>query len=594
MKKRILWAEGLLLTSSLAAFSQQTEKPNVLIILADDLGYADVGYHRLSSDISTPNIDRLAAEGVHFTTAYVTNAVSSPSRAGMLSGCYQQSFGYEDNPGPFRRAAGIHPGIPAGVKLLPAYLKEAGYATACVGKWHLGGEETDDSFPTNKGFDEFLGFLGGASTYFHGDNRQELIFRNEQPAKLEDAYLTDIIGDETVDFISRHKDGPFMVYMSFNAVHGPLQAPERLIDQYRHVKDKKRRILCAMQHAMDENIGKVLDYLEQEQLDEHTLIFFLSDNGGAPTDNHSYNLPLRGSKGTFYDGGIHTPFIIKWPGKIAPNTVYREMTSSLDIVPTVLAAAGLERPAYLDGVDLLPYLLGRVTGAPHQLLCWKMNKQWAVRDLSWKLVSSNPDNRTMLFHIAEDPYEKHDLASERPDKVLEMKKKFEEWDAQNLPKQWGWQPEVGEYVQHTEEGFENICKLKFQLADGATDAVQVVENPRPVGANPSAHVLGVQLEKGTNRLKAQVSRFNKKFRFAHVKVLMSSAGEVQVRISGDRFVPAAASQSYTAAGQWQELVFDLNYYKPVGQMEIVFPGIASREKVYLDDISYSDNGLTTN
>lgn len=594
MNKKIILAEGLFLTSSFVAFSQKIEKPNILIILADDLGYADVGYHQLNSDISTPNIDRLATEGVHFTTAYVTNSVSSPSRAGMLSGCYQHRFGYEDNPGPFRRSEGIHPGIPTGVKLLPAYLKEVGYATACIGKWHLGGEETDESFPTNKGFDEFLGFLGGASTYFHGDNSQELIFRNRQPAQIKDAYLTDIIGDETVDFISRHKDVPFMVYMSFNAVHGPLQAPEYLIEKYRHVKDEKRRILCAMQHAMDENIGKVLDYLEKEKLAEQTLIFFLSDNGGAPTDNYSYNLPLRGSKGTFYDGGIHTPFIIKWPGKIAPNTICREMISSLDIVPTVLAAVGLEQPAYLDGVDLLPYLAGHVTGHPHQVLYWKMNKQWAVRDLSWKLVNSNPDNRIMLFNIAEDPYEKHDLSSERPDKVLELERKFQEWDAKNLPKQWGWQPEVGEYVQHTEEEFENICKLKFHLVGGLKNAVQVINNPKQTDMNKSAHVLGVQLEKGTNRLRAGVPRFNKKFRFAHVKVLMPSTGKVKVKISGDRFVPVESSQMYTTAGRWQDLFFDLDYYNPVEQMEIVFEGIAPREKVYIDDIGYSDHNLSAN
>lgn len=587
MNKRLFLTKGLLLFSSLVAFSQQKNKPNIIIILADDLGYADVGYHKLNSDISTPNIDKLAKEGMHFTTAYVTNAVSSPSRAGMLSGCYQQKFGYEDNPGPFRIKEGIHPGIPSDVRLLPSYLKEAGYTTACFGKWHLGGEESDDSFPNNKGFDEFLGFLGGASTYFHKNNEEELIYHNREIAKIENAYFTDIIGDKTIDFISQHKDNPFMIYMSFNAVHGPLEAPNNIIEKYLHIKDEKRRILCAMQHAMDNNIGKVLDYLEKEKLSDNTLIFFLSDNGGAPTDNHSYNLPLRGEKGTFYDGGIHTPFIIKWPQKIAPNTVYHNMISSLDIVPTALAAAGLEQPSHLDGVNLLPYLTGNINGLPHQILYWKMNKQWAIRDNYWKLVYSNPDNKIMLFNIKDDPYEKYDLSSKMPDKVAEMKAKYEKWNEGNLQKQWGWQPEVGEYVQHTEEGFENICKLKFHLVNGKDNEILVVNNPTPDNINKSTHVLKAQLNETANSLVAKVARFNKKFRYAHLKVLMSSPGIVKFKIRGDNFIPFEDSQKYTKTGKWQELIFDMDYYAPVENMEISFE-TENPQTIYIDDIIYSN------
>lgn len=588
---RQLFVQGLLMACPLGAFAQQADKPNVVIILADDLGYADVGYHHQNSDIQTPNIDKLASDGVHFTTAYVTNTVSSPSRAGMLSGRYQQSFGYEDNPGPFRRAEGIHPGIPSDVKLIPEYLKTVGYATACIGKWHLGGEETDDSFPTNKGFDEFFGFLGGASTYFHRENQDELIFRNQKAAVLKDAYLTDMIGDETIDFISRHRQSPFMVYMSFNAVHGPLEAPERLIKKYAHIKNEKRRVLCAMQHSMDENIGRVVKHLDSLGMTENTLIFFLSDNGGAPAGNYSYNTPFRGVKGTFYDGGIHTPFIVKWPRKIQAGTVYDKMTSALDIAPTVLAAAGIELPECLAGVDLLPYVNGRNNGFPHEQLCWKMNKQWAVRDLEWKLVSSDPDNKVRLFNLRNDPYEKNDLAEANPQKVAEMKAKYEEWNARNLPIQWGWQPQVGEYVQHTDETFENICTIKFRVGRDYS-AAKVVDNPLKDGINQSAHVLGIRLSPTLKVVSAGVPRFNKKYRYAHMKVLKQSEGFLKVRIKGDKFQPleARSLQPYTAAGKWQDVVFDLdNYYHPVEHTEIEIGNVKDGETIYIDDIVYSND-----
>lgn len=587
--KKIFLTQSLLVCP-LLALAQQTEKPNVIIILADDLGYADVGYHDQSTDIKTPNIDKLAAGGVHCTTAYVTNAVSSPSRAGMLSGRYQQSFGYEDNPGPFRREEGIHPGFPSHVKLIPEYLKQVGYATACIGKWHLGGEESDDSYPTNKGFDEFFGFLGGATTYFHQENQHELIFRNQQSAIIKDAYLTDMIGDETIDFISRHKEVPFMVYMSFNAVHGPLEAPKRLIEQYAHVKDEKRRALCAMQHSMDENIGRVMKQLDDMGIAENTLIFFFSDNGGAPTDNHSYNAPFRGAKGTFYDGGIHTPFIMKWPKIVQPNSVYEKMVSSLDIAPTILAAAGMEVPSCFDGVDLMPYLDGRKSLSPHEELCWKMNKQWAIRNLEWKLVCSNPDNRVRLFHISEDPYEKIDLASTRPDIVRKMKTRYDAWDAKNPPILWGWQPQVGTYVQHTDEGFENICKTKFVVGNDFESA-KVVNNPLPNDLNKSKHVLSVRLDEINSTVVARVPRFNKQFRYAHLKVLKQTKGVVKFQISGDKFLPLEVNslQPYNTAGQWQELVFDLNYYHPVEHTKISFEGVADGETIYLDDIMYSNS-----
>ncbi|NOR73680.1 MAG: sulfatase-like hydrolase/transferase, partial [Draconibacterium sp.] len=374
------------------AFAQQNEKPNIIVIIADDLGNADVGYHNQETEIPTPNIDKLAAAGVSFTSGYVMAPVCGPSRAALLSGRYQQSFGFVDNPGPFRASPDVVPGIPTTVKILPEYLKEHGYVTGMFGKWHVGGESGEDKyFPTNRGFDEFYGFMGGASSYFVEENTKMTLFRQEQPVENEPQYLTDALSREAVDFIERQQNKPFFVYLPFNAVHGPLQAPDSLIDKFSFVENESRRKLCAMQYNMDKAIGEVLNKLDELNLTENTLIFFISDNGGKIKGNYSYNTPYNGQKGTLYEGGIRLPFCIRWPGKIAESSVYNKPVCSMDILPTILNILddNAVNSSEITGKNLLPFILGEKENEPHDILYWWINKQWAVRDTEWKLVYNN-------------------------------------------------------------------------------------------------------------------------------------------------------------------------------------------------------------
>ena len=567
-------------------------RPNIIVILADDLGYADVGYHNCNSEIKTPNIDKMAAEGVHFTSAYVTNAVSSPSRAGLLSGRYQQSFGYEDNPGPFRLHAGIAPGFPENVTIMPQYLKQAGYVTGLIGKWHLGGEESNSSFPTRKGFDRFFGFLGGAANYYNGENEKKKIFDQEEPAKTEDRYFTDILGDKAIKFIQDNKSNPFYLYLSFNAVHGPLQVKDEILDQYSHIHDLSRRKLCAMQHSMDENVGKVMAYLKESGLDENTIVFFFSDNGGAPTQNHSMNNPFRGGKGTFFDGGIHSPFIIRWPDKIEAGSVYDGTISSMDILPTSMRLAGLDVPAIIDGRDLMPYILGEKEGEPHSCLCWKMNNKYAVRADGWKLVCDG--GAEMLFNIEEDPYETTDLATRRPDKLMLMKERYNSWLSKLPPSLWGWQPGVGSYIQHPSENFENINKNWFEpLNDNLT--TDIVENPLKRGANTSSTVFKIEAATASaspTGVRVNTGRYQQKNKLMHLKVLASEASDIKVIFLGDKnytkeYVPVEA---WRKGGEWQDLIFKIDFNQAVRNIRIVTKGLMKPgTSLYLDDLYFEDN-----
>ncbi len=588
-----LTAASAALAAPLSNIQADDQKPNIILIMADDLGYADVGYHGQNSQIQTPNLDKLASQGVQFRNGYVTNAVSSPSRAGMLTGRYQQSFGYEDNPGPFRQKKGIHPGIPADVKMLPEFLKEVGYATGCIGKWHIGGEEDDVSFPTRRGFDMYYGFLPGADTYYPAKERtSHPIFDNERITRPE-GYLTELYGDRAIEFVTKNKKNPFFLYLAFNAVHSPMQAPQELIDKYAHIEDMQRRKLCAMQHSMDENIGRLMRKLHQLKLDKNTIIFFLSDNGGAPDNNASYNTPYFGAKGTFYDGGIHVPFLMCWDGKVDAGSTYHPMISSLDIAPTILTAAGVNVPENMDGVDLLPHLQGKNNSNPHDLLCWKMNAKWAVRDHEWKLVFNTPQEGLRLYHIAEDPYETTNLLNERPDMVKEMRAKFDAWNARNPRILWGWQPTVGKYVQHTEADFENINKMQF-VSVGSTQ-VSIVNNPNKSDINTSDYVLSIQNNgnsKGNKGAWAKVPRFEQRMKYMHMKVKQDFKGKVRIKVEGDKkkAIFVESMQPYTNVGKWQDLVFEVKFFKPINHTMVypLFPDAKSRI-AYIDDIMYSND-----
>lgn len=411
------------------------KKPNILIIVGDDIGYADVGFHGCK-DIPTPNLDALAASGVRFTSGYVSGPYCSPTRAGLLTGRYQQRFGHEYNP------SGRH-GLPLTETTIADRLKSAGYITGLVGKWHLG--ESPDMQPQKRGFDEFFGFLGGGHSYFQSAG----ILRGKEPVKELD-YTTDAFGREAVSFIERHKAQPWFLYLAFNAVHTPMDATDERLAKFAHIVGDKRRTYDAMMLAMDEAIGHVRAKLAASGLEKDTLVFFISDNGGptmrGTTINASRNTPLRGSKRTTLEGGIRVPFLLSWPGHVKPGT-YDQPAIQLDITATALAAAGVEaKPEWkMDGVNLLPYLSGEKTTPPHDALYWRFGEQMAIRMGDWKLVrydnhadgTSGGVSPAKLYNLATDIGEAKDRAEYEPDKLKELQAKWDAWNATLAKPLWG-------------------------------------------------------------------------------------------------------------------------------------------------------------
>jgi len=425
-------------------------KPNIVIILADDLGHADLGFQGCR-DIPTPRIDSLARNGVRCSNGYVSGPYCSPTRAGLLTGRYQQRFGHEFNPDRVS-AQDDHFGLPLSETTLADRLKAAGYVTGLVGKWHLG--EASRFQPKRRGFDEFFGFLGGGHPYFPGQGAP--IYRGTEVVE-EKEYLTDAFAREAVAFVERHKNQPFFLYLAFNAVHTPMHATDERLLRFANIADEQRRTYAGMLTAMDEGVGKVLDALRAAGLEENTLIFFFSDNGGptmlGTTINGSRNDPLRGSKRTTLEGGIRVPFVVQWKGRLAPGTVYNQPVIQLDVLPTALAAAGVSaKPDWqLDGVNLLPHLKGETTAPPHESLYWRLGEQWAIRRGDWKLVQYDQaaDHSDMpslpldvkvtaprLYNLAQDIRESHDLAAEHADKLKELRSAWQSWDAQLAKPLW--------------------------------------------------------------------------------------------------------------------------------------------------------------
>lgn len=414
--------------------------PNILVILADDLGYGDIQSFYADSEALTPEMDKLVESGVRFANAYVTSSICGPSRAALMTGKYPQRFGFEDNIGPFRQSSEIVPGIPLNEKVMPEYLKDAGYITGLIGKWHLGDEDVN-MYPNRRGFDEFFGFLGGASGYQIGNNPQRNLLRNGVSVNNEDEYLTDAFGREAVSFIEKHKDEKFFLYLSFNAVHTPLKAIEEYLSKFSHIADENRRTMLAMNYAMDVNIGKVMDKLNELRLEENTLIFFYSDNGGYPGHNYSENTPFRGGKTEMWEGGIRIPFSMSWKGQITPNTVFQEPVCAFDILPTALSFQNLLQMGSnsFNGVDLLPFISGEKSGSPHPTLYWRQNKQWAMREGNWKLIKPKGQDEIELYDLLLDKEEQNNVAAKNSSRITSMLAKHDSWSSTLMPPQWGWQ-----------------------------------------------------------------------------------------------------------------------------------------------------------
>jgi arylsulfatase A-like enzyme len=409
-------------------------KPNVMVIIADDLGYHDVGFQG-SQEIPTPHLDKLAAQSLRCTNGYVSHSFCSPTRAGILTGRYQHRFGHENNP------AWLPESTTAGLSMnettFPTLMKQAGYTTGAVGKWHLGAHP--QFHPNKRGFDEYFGALGGGHQYFPGDKggaEYTIPLNRNGTDEAQTKYLTEQFGDEAAAFVGRHaSDGkPWMLYLAFNAPHTPLQAPKEWLEKFAHIQPEQRRTYAAMVAAMDAAIGSVTAKLDATKQTENTLIFFVSDNGGPNLSarlgvNFTDNSPLRGAKGDLHEGGMRVPFLVSWPAKIKPGT-YDQPVIALDFLPTSLAAAESTAPANLDGVNLLPFLTGEKTTAPHDTLFWRTGGPGglnAVRRGNMKLVRAGKA-APELYDLASDIGETQNLAAEKPQVVAELVAAITEWE----------------------------------------------------------------------------------------------------------------------------------------------------------------------
>ncbi len=421
-------------------------RPNILVILGDDMGYADIGVQGCR-DIPTPHIDSLAKNGVQCRSGYVSGPYCSPTRAGLMTGRYQQRFGHEFNPGP-PTDTNIDVGLSLQETTIADRLKAAGYTTGMIGKWHLG--HAEKFHPLNRGFQEYFGFLGGAHSYLTA-GRSILCDREPVP---EPNYLTDAFAREALAFLDQQAatGKPFFLYLAFNAVHTPMHATDKYLQRFANIEDKGRRTYAAMMSAMDDAIGQVLDKLRQQKQDENTLIFFFSDNGGPTNANHSSNQPLRGQKATTWEGGVRVPYLVQWNGRLPAGKVYDQPVIQLDILPTALAAAGIAvSPDWkLDGVNLLPYFSGEKSGAPHEALYWRFGAQMAIRHGDWKLVKARGADvargtrragaltleGAMLFDLAKDIGEQNDCAGSNSDKVKELTTLWNAWNGELKDPQW--------------------------------------------------------------------------------------------------------------------------------------------------------------
>lgn len=447
------------------ASAEQSRHPNIVILLADDLGYGELGCQG-NPEIPTPHIDSIAANGVRFTAGYVAGPNCSPSRAGLLTGRIPTRFGYEFNPIGASNERPGH-GLPPSEITIAESLQDAGYTTGIFGKWHQGGAAT--YHPFRHGFDEFFGFTheghyfvpppydgvttmlrrktlpGGGqgrwvgkrdliySTHMGGNepdyDANNPILRGGQPVE-ETEYLTDALTREAVDFIQRHDDKPFFLYLAYNAVHSPLQGANSYMERFAHLEDIHRRIFAAMLANLDDSVGEVLEQLRVSGVEKDTLIFFLSDNGGPTRELTSSNLPLRGEKGQMYEGAIRVPFMMQWKREIPAGKIYDKPVSSLDIFATSVAASSAMLPKQVEGKNLVPYVTGQQDGTPHSTMYWRQGGRTALRHGDWKILrmgkrSKVGDAKWELYDLSSDLSEERNLAESKP---LILRDLIERWE----------------------------------------------------------------------------------------------------------------------------------------------------------------------
>ena len=460
--QEVVWERG----PTEAESPTEERPPNIVVILADDLGFNDLTFEGggvADGAVPTPNIDSIAQEGVVFTNGFANNATCAPSRASVMTGRYATRFGFEFTPVPWQFAKVIHylapatiyhkerekdhppieeMGVPPEEITIAELLKQKDYHTMMLGKWHLGG--TPEMRPEAQGFDEWLGFLPGASMFLPEDSpdvvnsKQDFdpidkflwaalpyAVTDEDGREFQpDGYMTDYLTDEAVKIIEANKNRPFFLYLSHATVHTPLQALKSDYDALPQIEDHTLRVYGAMVRSLDRSVGRVLEALKENGLEENTIVIFTSDNGGAHYIGlPNINKPYRGWKATFFEGGIHVPFFMKWPATISKGSTYDAPISHFDIFSTAAAAAGVPLPddRVIDGVNLLPYLKGEKEGRPHDVLFWKSGHYKTVLAGGWKLQVTERPKMDRLYNVAEDPTEQVDLADKNPQKVAELK-----------------------------------------------------------------------------------------------------------------------------------------------------------------------------
>ena len=427
--RRILILPAMLLCA--AAVAAAPTKPNILILVADDMGYADSGVYNCK-DIPTPNIDALARNGARFANGYVSGCVCSPSRAALLTGRYQQRFGFDANAEGTAKPADKGPrALDLQQVTFAQRMKALGYTTGIIGKWHVGSME--GYLPTQRGFDEFYGYLpfGIAAEPPHGPP----IYRGTnvvaKPKNHMEQFYT-----EAVSFLDRHAKEPFFLYLPFSAVHAPYVGSQPWLGKFDNMTPANRSKYAADVSQMDDIIGRVMAKLRALGLEENTLVFFISDNGGP--GGVTSNAPFRGTKWTLWEGGMHVPFIAQWKGRIPAGKVLSQQVMQIDFLPTAVAAAGGEVKAdwNIDGANLLPLLEGRSAAAPHAALFWRFGIQYAVRQGDWKLVKPHIDSAPLLFNLAKDIGEQNDLAAAEPARVKELQALWDAWNAKNESPRW--------------------------------------------------------------------------------------------------------------------------------------------------------------
>ncbi len=456
--------------------------PNVVLILADDLGWNDLTFQGggvAGGTVPTPHIDSIAADGVSFVNGYAANGTCAPSRAAIMSGRYGTRFGFEFTPTPpgmadmmrmlspsdrLREALPAEPGppaeyddmgMPASEITIAELLKERGYATAHIGKWHLG--RSNGMAPQDQGFDQSL--LMHSGLYLPEDDpgvvnaKQDFdpIDRflwsalsyaasvNGGPAFEPGGYLTDYYTDEALKVIEANKDRPFFLYLAHWAPHTPLQATKEDYEALSHIELHRERVYAAMIRSLDRGVGRVLDALRAHGLEENTLVIFTSDNGGAGYIGlPDVNAPFRGWKITLFDGGIHVPYMLKWPSRIPPGQVRTEAVHHFDVFATTAAAAGAPLPTdrTMDGVDLVPWARGEASGVPHEQLFWRSGTSQSALIDGWKLNVSDPPGKEWLFKLADDPSESRNLAEEHPEVLARLRAALERHNAEQMPSRW--------------------------------------------------------------------------------------------------------------------------------------------------------------